>query len=108
MSCKTTRICLTALADLYNAVNLIAVTKTCDTFRETAIRQRDRLAIGANAVQLFAQTRGRSINLKTKEWHKFFDLANDIEERGKSRRKGNNARQKRFRLLRNFARLTIL
>ena len=99
---------LKALANLYNAVDIAAVTKACEAFRESAFRQRDRLAIGADTLRLFAQTRGKSIDLETKEWQEFFRLANDIEERGKRKRKGNNARQKRFRQLRILARLTVL
>ena len=78
---------LKALANLYNAVDIAAVIKACEAFRESAFRQRDRLAIGADTLRLFAQTRGKSIDLETKEWQEFFRLAKILksEERGNER-----------------------
>ena len=58
---------LKALANLYNVVDIAAVRKACEAFRESVFRQRDRLVIGTDTLRLFAQTRGKSIDLETKE-----------------------------------------
>ena len=86
---------LEGLANVQKVVDVTLASKACEKLCETAIRQRDPLAIIADALRLCSQVPG--IKLETKEWQEFFDLASGIEEREKSNRKCSNTSKRRFR-----------
>jgi hypothetical protein len=108
------RTMLEGLASVHRAVDSASVRRSCEQFRDALLRQRDCLAIGAEALSLFLQTRTDSIrfDLATTEWTQFFCLAKDIdniEERDdhrRLRRGQSSARTASLRHLRATARLT--
>jgi hypothetical protein len=108
------RTMLEGLASVHRAVDSASVRRACEQFRDALLHQRDCLAIGAEALSLFLQTRTDSIrfDLATTEWTQFFCLAKDIdniEERDdhrRPRRGDSSARTASLRHLRATARLT--
>ena len=99
---------LQGLANIYNAVDGTSEAKACETYRDLALRNRDRLAIGADALRLFFQTRGKSVDLETQEWREYFALADGLQKPGRNEQRNTSAHDSRLRQLRASARLTIV